>query len=84
MALSPDTPDWEHDLMLDAGELGCGELIMRMKEVIQPLASGTRVLVVARDYGAAPELGAWCHMTGNRLVRDDREYFLIIRQRKED
>lgn len=78
------TPDWEHDVLLDAGELGCGELIMQLKENVQPLPHGARVLVIARDIGAAPELGAWCHMTENLLARDDREFFLIVRQRGED
>lgn len=77
-------PDWEHDHQVDAGEVGCGELIMFLRSEIQPLPEGARILLTAKDYAAATEVDAWCRMTGNRMERIQDNFFLIVRQRLED
>ena len=77
-------PDWTHDNLLDAGDVGCGELIMFLKETIQPLPRGTRILLVARDYAAGTEVDAWCRMTGNHLARFEDRFFLVVRRPLED
>ncbi len=84
MAAPPNHPDWDHDHLLDAGDVGCGELIMFLKDAIQPHPGGTRILLMAKDLAAATEVDAWCRMTGNRMERYEDACFLIVRQRLED
>ena len=84
MTEPPARPDWEHDQHVDAGEVGCGELIMFLRSEIQPFPEGTRILLTAKDYAAATEVDAWCRMTGNLLEGIQDNFFLIVRQRLED
>jgi tRNA 2-thiouridine synthesizing protein A len=56
-----------HDLEWNAGELGCGELVlelrMRMRE-----APGKVFKLIALDAGAPADIPAWCGMTKNTLL----------------
>lgn len=84
MAAPPTHSDWDHDHLLDAGDTGCGDLIMFLEESIQLHPGGTRFLLLATDFAAATEVGAWCRLTGNRMERSEDTCFLIVRQRTED
>ena len=64
----------------DAGERGCGEIVMELRIVMQLLAPGAILRLVARDGGAPEDLPAWCRMTGHTLVRADHPVYLIRRR----
>jgi tRNA 2-thiouridine synthesizing protein A len=66
----------------DAGDLGCGELVLELRSRLQGLPAGTLVAVIARDPGAPADLPAWCRMTGHDLVWHDHPVYVI--RRKED
>lgn len=52
----------------DAGDIGCGELIIELKRKISALTSGELIEVRATDQGAIEDLPAWARLTGNELV----------------
>jgi len=59
------------DSQLDAGEAGCGELIMLIFKQMQHMPPGETLLVTANDLAAETDIPAWCRMTGNELVESD-------------
>jgi len=76
MNASPDLPpravlDW------DAGELGCGELLLELKIRFRDLAPGSLARIVTRDAGAPVDLPAWCRLTGHRLERSEPPVYFI-------
>ena len=65
----------------DAGDLGCGELILGLKLHIRQLQHGQVLRLTARDSGARADIPAWCRMTGNLLLRADPDAQLYFIQR---
>ena len=55
----------------DAGELGCGELILALKLRMRQLQQGQVLCLTARDTGAPADIPAWCRLTGNLLLHTD-------------
>ncbi len=60
------------DAVWDAGELGCGELVLGLRKRLHAMP-GRVLKVVALDPGAPEDLPAWCRMTGHELLRHDPE-----------
>jgi len=56
------------DESFDAGDMGCGELVLELRARLVDLAPREVLLVTARDPGAPVDLPAWCGMTGHALV----------------
>ncbi|MEJ2603513.1 MAG: sulfurtransferase TusA family protein [Gammaproteobacteria bacterium] len=52
----------------DAGEAGCGRLIIGVKQQVEKMRAGEILYVIARDPAAHIDLDHWCHMTGHSLV----------------
>ncbi len=52
----------------DAGDLGCGELVLELRMRMSALAPGEVFALTATDPGALEDLPAWCRMTGHTLV----------------
>jgi tRNA 2-thiouridine synthesizing protein A len=65
----------------DAGDMGCGELVMELRPKILALGPGALFRLIARDPGAPEDLPAWCRLTGHRLVTADHPRYLIERRR---
>jgi TusA-related sulfurtransferase len=61
------------DVQLDAGEKGCSELIMLIFQRMKSMAPGEILEVLAYDQLADIDIMAWCRMTGNVLVAQNRE-----------
>jgi len=74
----------QNDAVLDAGQSGCGELLILVFQKMKTLAVGQTLLVCAYDDVADLDISAWCRMTGNPLLaRDvnvDPKQFLIQKQ----
>ena len=70
------------DAEWNAGDLGCGELVLELRGRLQALQPGQRLRLVAHDPGAPADIPAWCRMTGHTLVSTQHPVYLI--QRKED
>lgn len=64
-AFAPEAP--AYDGYWDAGEMGCGELVMDLRLVLRA-APGKVLKLVARDLGALSDIPAYCRLTGNTLL----------------
>ncbi len=61
----------------DAGETGCGQLIVGLRDQLEALRCGALLKVIARDAGAPADLPAWCRMTGHTLVSAAHPVYVI-------
>ena len=61
----------------DAGESGCGALIMSLKLEIERIDAGGLLQVTARDAAAFIDLPAWCDMTGHSLVAEQHPTYVL-------
>ena len=68
------------DTTWDAGDLGCGELVLQLRFRIEQLEPGALLRLVALDPGARADLPAWCRLTGHALVAADHPVYLIRRK----
>jgi tRNA 2-thiouridine synthesizing protein A len=68
------------DEIWDAGDLGCGELVLELKLRLDRLPPGHVLKLVALDPGAPADLPAWCRMTGHTLVSGAPPVYLIRRK----
>lgn len=64
----------------DAGDMGCGELVLELRGRLLALPPGGRLRVTARDPGAREDLPAWCRLTGHTLVEADHPSYLLQRK----
>jgi tRNA 2-thiouridine synthesizing protein A len=64
----------------DAGDLGCGDLLLQLRLRIEGLAPGALLRLVALDPGAREDLPAWCRLTGHTLVAAEHPVYLIRRK----
>lgn len=65
----------------DAGDMGCGELVMELRLRLKDLDPGEILELRALDLGAREDIPAWCGMTGHPLLRAKHPVYFI--QRKE-
>lgn len=65
---------------LDAGDMGCGELVLLLRARMNSLSAGERLHLTARDPGAPEDLPAWCRMTGHRLCLADPPVYVVERR----
>lgn len=64
----------------DAGELGCGELVLELRVRLTAMLPGQRLRLISRDPGAPADIPAWCRMTGHTLVVQEHPVYLIKRK----
>ena len=67
----------------DAGDMGCGDLVLRLRLKLRAMP-GRTLRVVAHDPGAPADLPAFCRMTGDTLVEHDaatHTYWIKARDR---
>lgn len=72
-ALSPAGPapastPAPHDAEWDAGDIGCGDLVMDLRAKLREMDPGKTMKLTARDPGAPEDIPAWCGLTGHRLL----------------
>jgi len=68
------------DAEWDAGDMGCGELVMHLRLRLKPMRPGRLFKLIARDPGAREDLPAWCRLTGHRLVYADHPVYIFARR----
>ena len=61
----------------DAGDMGCGEVIILLSMRMQKLGPGAVFKLTARDLGAPEDIPAWCRLTGRRLLRATHPHYWI-------
>ena len=68
------------DAEWDAGDIGCGDLVLELRMRLRSLESGQTLKVIARDPGAPEDLPAWCRVTGNPLLASSHPVYWIKRK----
>ena len=67
------------DDTFNAGELGCGELIVKLNFKLKRLELNQVLHLIAYDSGAIADIPAWCDLTGHRLVNAQHPHYYIAR-----
>lgn len=68
------------DAEWDAGEMGCGDLVMELRMRLLGMKPGQVLRLVARDPGAPEDLPAWCRLTGHALLGAEHPVYRIRRK----
>ncbi len=74
-------PPWTAAARWDAGDMGCGELIVLLRARMLALRPGELLHLTASDPGAKEDLPAWCGMTGHGLRTAIHPEYWIERRR---
>ena len=61
-------------LMIDCGDLACGELLMLVYRRVRSEPAGTTVGIITTDPAAPIDIPAWCHLTGHQYVGPAAEF----------
>jgi tRNA 2-thiouridine synthesizing protein A len=69
-----------HQAEWDAGDLGCGDLVLELRQRLRALPSGTVLWLRASDPGAPEDIPAWCGLTGHALVASAHPEYWIRRK----
>lgn len=77
---SGGAPPPKVDAEWDAGDLGCGDLVLELRVRLNALKGGQLLRLTARDPGAPIDLPAWCGLTGHALVHADPPTFHLRRK----
>lgn len=64
----------------DAGNMGCGELVMALRLRMHSLPAGAVICVTATDPAAPEDLPAWCRLCGHTLVAMNHPRYWIRRK----
>jgi tRNA 2-thiouridine synthesizing protein A len=70
------------DAEWNAGDLGCGELVLELRGRLQAMAPGQVLRLVAHDPGAPADIPAWCRLTGHALVSEQHPVYLSRRKER--
>ena len=70
------------DVVWDAGDLACGELLLRLRGRMETMRPGQVLRLVALDSGAPADLPAWCRLTGHALLSAEHPVYLIRRKER--
>jgi tRNA 2-thiouridine synthesizing protein A len=71
---------WDADDIWDAGNLGCGELVVELRRRIRLLQPRQTFHLIANDPGAIEDIPAWCRLTGHALKQSGHPHYLIQRK----
>ncbi|MEU9888939.1 sulfurtransferase TusA family protein [Sphaerisporangium sp. NPDC051011] len=55
-------------VVLDGGDRRCVALLIELRRLVEGLAPGAVVHVIASDLAAPIDLPAWCHLTGHAYL----------------
>ena len=72
-----------HEVEWNAGDLGCGDLVLELMLRMKAMTPGHVLRLVALDPGAPADIPAWCRMTGHTLIEQHPPVYLIRREQKE-
>lgn len=67
----------EAAIVVDAGRLGCGELLVLLHGEMGRLAPGQVLEAVTYDPGAREDLPAWCRLLGHTLLAEKAGHYFI-------
>lgn len=65
------------DAEWNAGELGCGELLLKLRVKLREMP-GQIIRLIALDRGAIEDIPAYCRITGHRLLMADPDNGIFL------
>jgi tRNA 2-thiouridine synthesizing protein A len=65
------------DASYDAGQLGCGDLVLELRFRLKELPPGSVLRVTAHDPAAPVDLPAWCGLCGHTLLSASHPHYWI-------
>ena len=68
------------DDIWDAGDMACGELVLKLRLRLKPMQPGRTLLLTASDPGAPADIPAWCNLTGHDLLKAEHPHYWIRRK----
>jgi len=68
------------DAHWDAGDLGCGDLVLELRLRLEAMQPGQLLKLTAHDPGAPADIPAWCRMTGHTLIVQQHPVYEIRRK----
>jgi tRNA 2-thiouridine synthesizing protein A len=69
-----------HHAAWDAGDMGCGELVIHLKLRMQRMEPGQVMFLTAEDPGAVEDIPAWCGLTRNTLAHMEHPHYWITKK----
>ncbi len=75
-------PSMNQEQDWDAGDMGCGDLVLELRLKLRAMAPGQVLRVRATDPGAPEDLPAWCGMTGHTLLESKHPFYRIRRKQE--
>ena len=64
----------------DAGDMACGELVLKLRLRLKSMQPGQVLLLIAQDLGAPADIPAWCSLTGHSLLSAEPPQYWIQRK----
>lgn len=77
---APSSAAAAFDAEWDAGDMGCGDLVLELRLRLGRMKPGEALQLTARDPGAPEDVPAWCRLTGNALVTANHPVYVIRRK----
>jgi tRNA 2-thiouridine synthesizing protein A len=68
------------DAEWNAGDLGCGDLVLALRLRLEAMPPGRVLKLTALDSGARADIPAWCRLTGHALLDERHPVYLIRRK----
>lgn len=75
-----DCPPEVCDDRWDAGTLGCGDLVLELRQRLRALPPRSILELIALDPGAPADIPAWCNLTGHTLLYSQPPHYWIRRK----
>jgi tRNA 2-thiouridine synthesizing protein A len=67
----------DFDAEWDAGDMGCGDLVLELRTRVNPMQSGQVMRLLAANPGAREDIPSWCRLTGNVLITSRHPVYVI-------
>ena len=67
----------DFDAEWDAGDMGCGDLVLELRTRMKPMQSGQIIRLLATNPGAREDIPSRCRLTGNALIRTSHAVYII-------
>ena len=68
------------DQTWDAGDMACGELVLKLRLRLKSMQPGRTLILTANDPGAPADIPAWCNLTGHGLLKAEHPHYWIRRK----
>lgn len=69
-----------YDQEWDAGDMGCGDLVLELRQRLNAMQPKQVLKLTATDLGAPVDIPAWCDLTRHQLIQTEPPCYFIRRR----